>query len=89
MFHVFDALAKEDAPFLPGTTDLILRTYTGIGPIDRQLTTLVTFFSPVLHSGNGALVLFSIFGLGQFSAAWLLMMLEGLRQGNKGTLVSL
>lgn len=84
-----EALAKQDTPFLPGSTDLLLRTYTGIAPIDRQLTVLVTFFAPVLNSKNGAVTLFSLFGLGQFGASWTLMMMESMRQGNKGRIVSL
>ncbi|KAG0652379.1 Citreoviridin biosynthesis D [Hyphodiscus hymeniophilus] len=85
---VFKALAKQDNPFLPGSTDHQLRTYTGVAPIDRQLIVLVTFFSPVLDVQNGALVLFSIFGLGQFGAAWMIMMMEGLRQGNRWKIIS-
>jgi hypothetical protein len=84
-----EALAKQDAPFLPGSSDLLLTTYTGIAPIDRQLTILVTFFAPVVNSKNGALTLFSLFGLGQFGASWMLMMMESMRQGNKGRIVAL
>jgi hypothetical protein len=86
---MLEALAKQDAPLLPGSSDLLLRTYTGIAPIDRQLTVLVTFFAPVLDPKNGALTVFSIFGLGQFGGAWMLMMMESMRMGNKGKIVSL
>jgi len=67
----------------------LVKTYTGVGPIDRQVTVLVSFFAPVVDSKNGALSLASVFGLGQFGAAWTLMMMEGSRQGNKGRVVSL
>jgi hypothetical protein len=86
---MMEALAKQDAPLLPGSTDLLLKTYTGIAPIDKQLTVLVTFFAPVLDPKNGALILFSVFGLGQFGGAWTMMMMESLRIGNKGKAVSL
>jgi hypothetical protein len=84
-----EALAKQDAPLLPGTTDFLLTKYTGVAQIDKKLTVLVTFFAPVLNDNNGALKLFSIFGLGQFGAAWMVMMMESLRQGNRGRIVSL
>jgi hypothetical protein len=83
------ALVRQDVANLPGSTDLLLKTYTGVAPVDRQLTVLVTFFAPVLNSTNGALTVFSIFGLGQFGAAWTLMMMESMRVGNRGEIVSL
>ena len=86
---ILEALAKQDVPLLPGSNDPLLKAYTGVGPIDRQLTILVVFFSPVLDPRNGALMLYSIFGLGQFGAAWTIMMMEGMRRGNKGKIVSL
>ena len=84
-----EALAKQDAPLLPGTTDFLLTKYTGVAQIDKRLTVLVTFFAPVLDGNNDALKIFSIFGLGQFGAGWMVMMMESLRQGNSGRIVSL
>lgn len=82
-------MAKQDTPLLPGTTDFLLTKYTGVAAIDKQLTVLVTFFAPVLDDNNHALKLFSIFGLGQFGAGWMVMMMESLRYGNQGRIVSL
>ena len=56
--------------------------------VDQQLTVLVTFFAPVLDTNNTALTLFSIAGFGQFGAVWTLMMMESMRMGNKGKVVS-
>jgi hypothetical protein len=88
-FAALEALAKQDVPLLPGTTDFLLTKYTGVAAIDNKLTILVTFFTPVLDDNNEALQLFSIFGLGQFGAAWMVMMMESMRQGNSGKIVSL
>jgi hypothetical protein len=66
-----------------------LTAYTGIRFIDRQLSVLVIFFRPVLDSSNEDLTLFSVFGLGQFGAAWTLLMMESFRFGNEKKAVSL
>lgn len=59
--------------------------------MDGQLAILVAFFAPVLDAGIGreGLALFSVYGLGQFGGVWTLMVMEGLRVGNKGLAVSL
>lgn len=62
--------------------------FTWIGPIDKQLRTLVAFFAPVVDPANVEINLFCIFGVGQFGAAWALLMLEGMRRGNNGLAVS-
>jgi len=85
---IIDIVKQQDALF-PGSTAPLLRKYTGIGSIDRQLQILVIFFSPVVDGRNGDLVLFSILGAGQFGGAWVLLMMESLRLGNKGRMISL
>ena len=60
------------------------QTYTGIKPIDFQLTNLVGFFYTAID-GNRADV--SLAGLdlgGNVIAGWVLFTVEGLRYGNKG-----
>ncbi|KAH8595612.1 hypothetical protein B0O99DRAFT_511850 [Bisporella sp. PMI_857] len=84
---IVELIEQEDARF-PGTKDSLVRSYTGIKAIDHQLQILVIFFAPVVDSSNGNLSLFSITGAGQFGAAWTLLMLEGMRQGNRGKVVS-
>ncbi|KAM3068861.1 hypothetical protein ACMFMG_011023 [Clarireedia jacksonii] len=87
-FDHISTLAAQDSPIFPGSNVLLLKEYTGVGAIDTQLAVLVTFFAPVVDSRNSALYLFAIFGLGQFGAAWTLLVMESLRSGNKGRLVS-
>jgi hypothetical protein len=79
-----------DAKFL-GTDELLLKRYTGLRWMDYQLSILVTFFAPVCDAGFGreGLWLFSLFGLGQFGAAWTIMVMESLRVGNRGLVISL
>lgn len=69
---------------------MLLRKYTGLGFLDNQLAVLVTFFAPVVDLGVGreALSLFSLYGLGQFGGVWTLMVMESLRVGNRGLVVS-
>jgi hypothetical protein len=76
-------------PLLPGSTEPLLLTYTGITAVDRQLVTLVSFFSPVTDGSSNELSVFALFGLGQLGAVWTLLVMESLRKGNSGRLVSL
>jgi hypothetical protein len=70
---------------LPGTESPLLRSYTHIKPLDEVLTFLVTFFAPIV---DGRLDGYARWGLGQFGAAWTVIVMEGLRNGNNGRLVS-
>lgn len=90
LFGSIVSLLEEPDARLPGTDELLVREYTGMGWLDGQLQILVVFFAPVLDMGFGRedLFLFSLFGLGQFGAAWTIMVMEGMRIGNKGLGVS-
>lgn len=77
-----------EVPIFPQTKELLLTSYTGVPAIDRTLTTLVIFFAPMVDFNNTASSLFSIFGLGQFAAAWGLLVMESMRIGNAGRLIS-
>lgn len=78
-------LAAQNAPgaIIPGPTAAPMKqTYTGIGPVDRQLTVLVSFFYTAID-GNRADVSLSFLDLGgQVLAAWMLITIESLRAGN-------
>ncbi|ESZ93717.1 hypothetical protein SBOR_5902 [Sclerotinia borealis F-4128] len=89
-FELIVSLVEQETPsaVFPGAKYLLLKDYTGVRVFDRQLTVLVAFFAPVCDSRNVALWLNSIFGLGQFGAAWTLLVMESLRSGNKGRAVS-
>jgi hypothetical protein len=80
-------LAAQSAPgaVIPGPTAAPMKqTYTGIGPVDKQLTTLVSFFYTAID-GNRADVSLSFLDLGgQVLSAWTLITIEGLRAGNQG-----
>lgn len=82
-------ILSQENPLWPGTEESLIRTFTGVKAIDGQLMTLTTFFSPVADGHNAAIKGFSIFGLGQFGAIWTLLVMESLRKGNSGKLVSL
>lgn len=71
----------------PAATAPMKQTYTGIGPIDKQLTTLVSFFYTAVD-GNRADVSISFLALGgQVLAAWVLIYIESLRVGNQGKFI--
>ncbi|KAK0126823.1 hypothetical protein ONS95_008402 [Cadophora gregata] len=82
------SLIDSKEPKFPDTNDDLLMRYTNVGWLDRQLTILVTFFAPVVDMNQGALSMFSIFGTGQFGAAWALMVMESMRAGNRWKVVS-
>jgi hypothetical protein len=79
-------LKDQTAPgaLIPGPTAAPMKqTYTGIGPIDNQLTILVSFFYTAID-GNRADVSLSFLGLGGgVLAAWVLISIESYRYGNK------
>ncbi|KAG4416901.1 hypothetical protein IFR04_009979 [Cadophora malorum] len=87
-FKSIISLMESKDPKFPGTEDDLLIRYTNVGWLDRQLTILVTFFAPVVDEKQGALSMFARFGTGQFGAAWTLMVMEGMRMGNMGRIVS-
>ncbi|KAH7361025.1 hypothetical protein BKA65DRAFT_494490 [Rhexocercosporidium sp. MPI-PUGE-AT-0058] len=88
LFKGIIAIISIDDPKFPTTEDDLLMRYTQIGWLDKQLTILVTFFAPVVDMNQGALSMFSVFGAGQFGAAWALMFMESLRMGNRRRVVS-
>jgi hypothetical protein len=79
-------LKDQTAPgaLIPGPTAAPMKqTYTGIGPIDNQLTILVSFFYTAID-GNRADISLSFLGLGGgVLAAWVLITIESYRYGNK------
>ncbi|CZT52940.1 uncharacterized protein RSE6_14350 [Rhynchosporium secalis] len=87
-FKAIIALMQSEKPRLPATDDELLMHYTSIGWLDKQLTILVLFFAPVVEMRGDALSMFTIFGVGQFGAAWTLMVMESFRMGNRGRVVS-
>ncbi|KAH8674032.1 hypothetical protein BX600DRAFT_223948 [Xylariales sp. PMI_506] len=81
---VIKAVATGARATLIGSPEPFRRVYTGVVPVDRHLTMMVGFFSALL---DGAVPperrLFSGWVLGQFGAGWTIVLLEGLRAGNR------
>ena len=78
---------KNDG-YLPRTTKPLRRFYTGISPIDHQLSSLILFFWPVTDAHLPTLTLFWVNFCGEMVIAWTLIMLEGMRKGYRGRLIS-
>ena len=74
---------------LPGAPEPMVVEYTAFTPIDTILRLQVGYFS-ALFDGDVApeTRLFAIWGMVQFGACWALLVLEGLRAGNRGKLIS-
>lgn len=85
--HVVDA--EPGAGGFPGAPAPLLRRYTGIEAVDYVLAVLVGFFSGLIGGDVAPQYrLFTLWGMTQFGACWTLVVLEGLRAGNRGRLVS-
>ncbi|KAI0011860.1 hypothetical protein F4779DRAFT_160592 [Xylariaceae sp. FL0662B] len=86
---VLNSLADGTTAVLPGAPAPLKRSYTDIGALDRQLVLLVGFFSPLIDGDPGwSTTAFYAWGMAQFAAAWTLLVLEGLRSGNRARAVS-
>ena len=74
---------------LPGTTAPLRTSYTGIKPIDYQLTVLCLFFWELIDGSQPNASLLCFHFAGQLAAGWGLLMVEKLRSGNKGRIITL
>ncbi|KAI9878134.1 MAG: hypothetical protein M1830_001780 [Pleopsidium flavum] len=74
--------------FLSGTHEPLKATFTGIRPIDDQLKILVTFFWPIVDGSAPTTSLQSVHFGGQIVAAWIVCMIESLRDGNRWRVIS-
>ena len=73
---------------LPLTSEPLRRFYTGIKFLDERLTVLACIFWPLLDGNYPSLSLHAVFFAGQVGGVWGLMMVEGMRSGNRGRMVS-
>ncbi|KAF3768093.1 hypothetical protein M406DRAFT_350904 [Cryphonectria parasitica EP155] len=81
-------VAAESKRYLAGP-EPYKTTFTGLPFIDNQLCTLVGFFTVLLDGPKTLDVsLVSWYLFTQLLAGWILVSLEGLRQGNQGRIVS-
>jgi hypothetical protein len=83
------ALISQDQPLFPGTSALLLKSYTGINFVDYQLSRVIVFVAPLLDFRHGEVSLFGMHGFGQLGAAWTLTMMESMRMGNRAKTISL
>lgn len=83
LLHYLGELSDPGAS-IPGPTYYPMKqSFTGIGPLDKQLTTLVGFFYTAID-GNRIDISLSFLNLGsQVLAAWVLITIESYRSGNK------
>ncbi|KAK7533943.1 uncharacterized protein J3D65DRAFT_631872 [Phyllosticta citribraziliensis] len=75
-------------PNVPGADVPLKKYYTGIGPIDQQLVFLQIFFWPITSGSSPRLFLQGIHFVGQTGAFWAVMVLEAMRTGNQGRLIT-
>ena len=80
---------EKPASVLPGTSEPLRLAYTGVAGIDQQLVTLFQAFWPVVDGTAPSLSLFSVFFFGEITGVWALLLLEGIRSGNRGRAFSL
>lgn len=83
-------LGQQNQPgaVIPGPTAAPMKqTYTGIGPVDKQLTVLVSFFYTAIDGNRADVSLAFLYLGGQVLAAWVLITIESLRTGNQGKFI--
>ena len=79
---------SQKGALIPGPTIAPMKqTYTGIGAVDKQLTTLVSFFYTAIDGNRADVSLSFLYLGGQVLSSWVLIMIEGLRRGNSGKLL--
>lgn len=78
----------QNGGYLPQTEKPLRRFYTGISPIDHQLSSLAIFFWPIADAHLPTLTLFWVNFSGELVMSWTLIMIEGMRKGNRGSLIS-
>ena len=95
----FDALricvsSPQHAKCVLDMSGAVTWSITGIGAVDNMINILLEFFSQGLMSNPEvkgidleALLAF-MYLAAQFGGAWCIIALEGLRQGNRGTILS-
>ena len=73
---------------LPGSNHPILTRFVGIPPFDKLLTLAGVMFANVTDGSYPQLSLFGFYFGGQLIGIFTVMVVEGLRQGNRGTSIA-
>lgn len=91
---LFDSMTKSAGhqikdKYFPGGPAPYKTSYTGVQAIDDHLVTLISFFIYIIDGPKTwDVVLVYWYLMAQFCAGWMLLSMEGLRQGNRGRIVS-
>jgi hypothetical protein len=76
---------QKPGAILPGSvSEPMHRRYTGVGVIDGQVVTMVGFFWPALDGRRVDVSLAFVEIVAQAMGAWVLVVVESLRVGNRG-----
>lgn len=86
---MMEQIRDQGPHLLPGTKAPLKRDFTGVKPIDYQLTVLVLFFWEQVDGSLPNASLFCFMFAGQAVAAWTLIYVEGQRRSNRWRIVSL
>jgi hypothetical protein len=78
----FDQLAANRLPGAPSNADL---AYTGIGPLDKQISGMLYFAWIVVDGTSPTLSMFGIYLIGQVVPCSTIVLVEGLRKGSERT----
>ena len=82
------ALPQPPPATVPGTDAPLRLQYTGVAPVDKLLVTLFRFFWPALDGASPGASFFLASFAGEIPGVWSLLMLEGIRPGNRGRVIS-
>ncbi|KFY28002.1 hypothetical protein V493_03136 [Pseudogymnoascus sp. VKM F-4281 (FW-2241)] len=86
LFESLGELVKADT--FPVSNGEFKRVFTGIKPLDTYLTHFTPFFGILTHAGDDSSYLFWVWMIGQFGVQWAMFVMESLREGNKGSIIS-
>jgi hypothetical protein len=81
-------LRNHGPHLLPGSNHPILTRFIGIPPLDKLLTLAGVMFANVTDGSHPQLSLYGSYFGGQLIGIFTIMVLEGLRQGNKQTSIA-
>lgn len=87
----FLAPADRQRSGYPGAPGPVFTDYTGVAAVDGLLAALVAYFSALLDGGDDVAPRFRLYGywaFWQFGGLVVVLVLEGLRRGNRGILAS-
>ncbi len=87
-FDLIATAGKEVPRKLPGSSENMITIITGLPALDEHLSGVVMFFWPIISGDSPSLSLFGVYIIGQLVAVQTLVLVEGLRVGNLGRIVS-